>query len=142
MMNLEITSSSHHGIYTKIMDYVHDLESLDLHRRQMAVLKNTMVEEWLHVICKRLNSYNEDLQECCIGANSIQKFARFLVIRRSLIKYYMTYREFCMCDRFHHCHGHGDSLPTSISDVLFESFLWVSKYKNHPRLWKVEAPTC
>ena len=131
---IEISNTSHHGIYSKIMGYVDDLESHDLHRRQMAVLKNTMVKEWLYIICKRLDSYNECLQDCCIGVNSVQKFARFMVQRRLLTKYFMTYREFCMCDNNY------ATFPPEITNVLFESFLWISKYKNHPRLMVLESP--
>lgn len=127
---IEIRASQLPHVYLSIHRYVRDLNDRDDHKAKLQFLHSTMVYEFMYRLCDRLKTYNSKLQACCEGQTRIQYLARFLVTRMSLIKLYKTYDRFCI--------DHYDEFPDEISNVVMDSYLWMMRYKTHPRMVGVE----
>ena len=128
--SIEIRASQLPHVYLSIHGYVRDLNDRHDHKAKLKTLHSTMVYELMYRICDRLKTYNSKLQACCEGQTRIQYLARFLVTRRSLIKLYKTYDRFCI--------DHYDEFPDEISNIVMDSYLWMMRYKTHPRMVGVE----
>ena len=128
---VEIAFSSYPEIYLKIDNYRKDLEAPEIHSNGVKKIKNSMVEEISIKVCNRLSVYNNILQKCC-DYNSVANFARYLKKRRELTECFSVYSEF-----FTH---NFEKISRINAEIVFQSLLWVQRYKNHPRLCGIESP--
>ena len=128
---VEIAYSSYPEIYLKIESYRKDLEAPGIHNDAVKKINNSMVEEIAIRICNRLSVYNNILQKCC-DHNSVANFARYLKKRRELTECFSVYSEFFTYNF--------ENISSELTEIVFQSLLWVQRYKNHPRLCEIESP--